>query len=83
MAKYRIPMQIISYTEVEANNLLDAVSKASNDNPDIEGVNLDCVDSWIVSEYDSIYKDGEEICGEETDDFIYLSNLSCEQLEKY
>ncbi|AIY85304.1 hypothetical protein U729_3218 (plasmid) [Clostridium baratii str. Sullivan] len=83
MPKYRIPMQIISYTEIEADNLENAISNVCSGLPDVEGVNLSYVDSWEVSQYDSIFIDGEELYNKEMDEGIYLSDIKNKNLHKY
>lgn len=83
MAKYRIPIEAISYTEVEADNLADAIADVCKGTPDVEGVNLYEVDNWGVSLYDSIFKDGEELIEEETDEYIYLSDIPNNEIDQY
>ena len=80
MPKYRIPITVTTYTEVEANNLGDAINSACINN-NIEGVNTAFVDSWEVSTCDPIYKDGKEIWN--NDDYLYLIDISNQDLEKY
>lgn len=83
MAKYRIPIQVISYTEVEADNLSEAINDINTGCPDVEGVQLPFVDEWQIDNYNSVFKNGEVIQIKEYEDLLLADVTKEEDLKKY
>lgn len=73
MKKYRIPIIAMTYTEVEAENLEDAISQINSGDPDTPGIDKSEVDTWEIDEWRSVQVNGETITDKNGD--LYLSDI--------
>lgn len=74
MAKYRLPIQAISYVEVEADTLQEAILNINNGVPDVPGINVSEVFNWEIDQWSSFEKDNELVMDSEGND-LYLSDI--------
>lgn len=75
MSKYRLPIQVISYIEVEAETLEDAITDIHNGTPDVPGIDLSKVSDWEVDRWQSIFKNEEELLDKDGIS-LYLSDIT-------
>lgn len=74
MAKYKIPVQAISYVEIEADNLEQAVEQVNHGEVSIPGIDKSKVSNWEVDQW-SIFEKDDQIVVDEDDSCLYLSDI--------
>ena len=74
MAKYKIPVQAISYVEIEADNLEQAVKQVNHGEISIPGIDKSKVSNWEVDQW-SIFEKDDQIVVDEDDSCLYLSDI--------
>lgn len=70
MAKYTIPLKVTVYTEIEANNLKEALEDLCKGTPDVKGVDLNNVSEWEVDQWEYFYKNDELVADKEGNTYI-------------
>ena len=81
MPRYSLPLEIIVYADIEANNLEEAIEKVSLEN--VKEINYETILNYRVSASDCLFKDDEILQSDDNEDLLLIDIVSQEQLNKY
>lgn len=81
MPKYSLPVQIITYVDIEADNLSDAVNYIST--KEIGTIIPEKISEWDISDFNCIYKEDMPIQVNKYEDLLLADICNTDELKKY
>lgn len=81
MAKYSLPIQIITYVDIEADNLADAVNNIST--AEIGTITPEKISEWDISDYHCMFKNDEAIEVKKDEDLLIADVYNTDELKDY
>lgn len=81
MAKYSLPIQIITYVDIETDNLSEAIDNITT--AEIGTITPEKISEWDISDYHCMYKNDKAIEVNKDEDLLMADVYNIDDLEKY